>query len=69
MTVLCSDKTGTLTLNKLSLKNPILLGARSADELTFYAALASKREGDLDAIDYCIANVRHPCCLAVTVPT
>jgi H+-transporting ATPase len=58
MTILCSDKTGTLTLNKLSLREPIVLapGATAAD-IVFFAALASKRESsNQDAIDFCITR-------------
>ena len=56
MTILCSDKTGTLTQNKLSLNDPILFGDMNAQELVFYAALASKRGKGQDAIDFCIVK-------------
>ncbi|OIQ84351.1 calcium-transporting ATPase 1 [mine drainage metagenome] len=48
--VLCSDKTGTLTQNRLSLGEPLLLGAADAATLTLHAALASRAD-DGDAID------------------
>ncbi|MFG1479122.1 plasma-membrane proton-efflux P-type ATPase [Xanthobacter sp. V4C-4] len=48
--VLCSDKTGTLTLNKLTLQAPIPWGDASPDELILGAALASQKQSD-DAID------------------
>ena len=51
--ILCSDKTGTLTQNKLTLGDPIIVEAEKIDELVLAAALASKEE-DQDAIDMAI---------------
>lgn len=48
--MLCSDKTGTLTLNQLTLGEPQLLGGTDAPSLLRAAALASRNEGG-DAID------------------
>ncbi len=48
--VLCSDKTGTLTLNKLTAGEPVLFAARDRGDLLAAAALAS-REEDHDPID------------------
>ena len=53
MDVLCSDKTGTLTKNQLTLGEPVTIAAKDKDELILYAALASKEE-DADAIDQAI---------------
>ncbi len=50
VTMLCSDKTGTLTLNQLSLAEPFTLPGVSADQLLRSAALASAEE-EGDAID------------------
>ena len=55
MDILCSDKTGTLTQNKLTLGEPALFGARDAQELILASALASKAE-DRDAIDTAVLN-------------
>jgi H+-transporting ATPase len=51
--ILCSDKTGTLTQNALTLGEPVVFAATSAQDLVLAAALASKEE-DRDAIDLAI---------------
>jgi H+-transporting ATPase len=48
--ILCSDKTGTLTENKLTLGDPFCLGDVPPDKLILLAALASRAE-DKDTID------------------
>lgn len=53
MDVLCSDKTGTLTQNRLTLGNIELFAATDDQEVLVAAALAS-REEDRDAIDEAI---------------
>jgi H+-transporting ATPase len=50
MDVLCSDKTGTLTENRLTLGDPFSLKSTSSQELLQSAALASRAE-DQDPID------------------
>jgi H+-transporting ATPase len=51
--VLCSDKTGTLTQNKLTLGDPFCVNGISADQVILSAALAS-REEDKDTIDMAV---------------
>ncbi|MEM7135734.1 MAG: plasma-membrane proton-efflux P-type ATPase [Myxococcota bacterium] len=53
--ILCSDKTGTLTENKLTLGDTIPHGGASADEVVLAAALASKVE-DADPIDLAVVR-------------
>ena len=53
--ILCSDKTGTLTKNQLTLGDPILFSGRSAQDCILAAALASKIE-DRDAIDTAVID-------------
>jgi H+-transporting ATPase len=48
--ILCSDKTGTLTQNKLTLGDPVTFGSIDAQELILVGSLASKEE-NRDAID------------------
>jgi H+-transporting ATPase len=48
--ILCSDKTGTLTENKLTLGDPFCLGGLAPDKIILDAALASRAE-DKDTID------------------
>ena len=48
--VLCSDKTGTLTENRLTLGDPFCLDGVTPDEVLLAAALASRVESQ-DAID------------------
>ena len=61
--VLCTDKTGTLTMNKLTLQEPIAFGQMGCDELVLAAALASQRLSQ-DAIDQAvIAALPNPAVL------
>jgi H+-transporting ATPase len=50
MDILCSDKTGTLTRNRLTLGEPMVFEAEDARDLILAASLASKVE-DGDSID------------------
>jgi len=57
--VLCSDKTGTLTQNKLTLGDPVKFHAKDNQDLILAGALASKEE-DQDPIDLAvIENLDH----------
>jgi H+-transporting ATPase len=51
--VLCADKTGTLTQNKLTLGDPFCLDAISADDLILAGALASQAANN-DTIDLAV---------------
>ena len=51
--VLCADKTGTLTQNKLTLGDPFCLDKISADQVVLAGALASRAEND-DTIDLAV---------------
>jgi H+-transporting ATPase len=51
--ILCSDKTGTLTQNKLTLGDPFCVNGIPADQVVLCAALASRAE-DKDTIDLAV---------------
>jgi H+-transporting ATPase len=55
MDILCSDKTGTLTQNRLTLGEPQVFEASDARELILWAALASKAENN-DSIDLAVLD-------------
>ena len=56
MDVLCCDKTGTLTQNRLAVGAPEVVAAKDAADLLLWAALASRRDGADDPIDGAILN-------------
>ncbi|KAJ3011458.1 plasma membrane H+-ATPase [Thoreauomyces humboldtii] len=61
--ILCSDKTGTLTKNKLVLNDPFLMDGMDQDTLILVCALASSRsKKGMDAIDksLMLALLSHP---------
>ncbi|MGQ3671678.1 plasma-membrane proton-efflux P-type ATPase [Xanthobacter sp. TB0136] len=53
--VLCSDKTGTLTMNQLALQTPIPFSGTQPDDLVVGAAIASQRQST-DAIDMAVVK-------------
>jgi H+-transporting ATPase len=55
MDVLCSDKTGTLTQNKLTLGDPFSVEGVSPDQVILNAALSSRAE-DADTIDLAVLS-------------
>ena len=55
--VLCSDKTGTLTMNRLTLDEPISFGA-TPEEIITAAALATQKQSE-DAIDQAVLRAIH----------
>ncbi len=62
--ILCSDKTGTLTKNQLTLGDPVVFGGATPEACILAGALASKKEND-DAIDLAvIAGVKDPSAMA-----
>jgi len=55
MDILCSDKTGTLTQNKLTLGEPFTISGIRPEDVIFYACLASRSE-DQDPIDLAVLS-------------
>ena len=55
MDILCSDKTGTLTQNKLTLGDPFAVGGITTDEVIVSAAFASRAENQ-DTIDLAVLS-------------
>jgi H+-transporting ATPase len=51
--VLCSDKTGTLTQNKLTMGDPFVIGNNTAEQVILSAAIASRAENQ-DPIDMAV---------------
>ncbi len=55
MDILCVDKTGTLTMNRVAVAKVMRLGKCSEDDVILYGALASKEENH-DSIDMAFIN-------------
>lgn len=58
VTVICVDKTGTLTQNKIAIAHVIPLGSTPENDIIAYGALASQRE-TFDPIDLAFITAAH----------
>ncbi len=58
MDILCSDKTGTLTRNALTVGDPVTIDAETQAEIILAGALASERDSP-DAIDAAVLDALH----------
>ena len=56
--VLCSDKTGTLTMNRLTLDRRRSRSGRTPEEIIMAAALATQKQSE-DAIDQAVLRAIH----------
>lgn len=62
VSILCSDKTGTLTKNKLTFDEPYLSGTYNKNDILLYSFLASEAATD-DPIEFAVrtaAETHHP---------
>jgi H+-transporting ATPase len=64
MNVLCADKTGTITMNKLSIAKTFPLNKFTENDVVFYGALASQ-EANQDPIDLAFLNMAKQCKLSI----
>ena len=71
MDILCSDKTGTLTLNKLSVDaNTVFpMSGHSVEDVLKFAALSAQRDSDeaIDKVGSC-KRIYRPACLRLQPP-
>ncbi|EFA84549.1 P-type ATPase [Heterostelium album PN500] len=59
MDILCSDKTGTLTLNVLTVDTPLCFAGTSPEDIILSAYLACSEGDDRDAIDIATTEYAH----------
>ncbi len=58
--ILCTDKTGTLTQNKLKLGDPFCINNTPADQVILYGALASRKDDNDPIAKAVIGGVKNP---------
>ena len=59
VTILCTDKTGTLTLNELTFDEPYVTSNYTRDDVLLYAYLASEPSAAQDPIELAVRSAAH----------